>query len=366
VILALLLILPFGVIQVLPLAHADGSVFSIAKGDGSSYNNLPNNSPEIVNSGVSDVQYDNYGDAGGMISTSNNGNPILQVWYFETFTYSPPNCSSSQCQDLHLYMNYFLNAFVYSPGCSGTWLLAQYGMATGAINSHTQISPQMPLPMTNYEYDYPGNCQPNSNCGSVCVFAADQAKTIDSDATGIGNGCASGCGNCPGSFCNFVAGATYTFVLLFEITAIQSSSVTYDSGGTSGQGAAYLYPGYYGSDSDFTSGNFCTVLSYQSSPITGCPSPTCPPSCATLSATITVQQQMTFSFDFIGSASGGLSPYSYRWDYGDGQTDWGQTVYHTYCCGQTYLVTLTVYDSQSPQHTATVQKYVVSGSWGPY
>src|SRR5207253_655066 len=48
---------------------------------------------------------------------------------------------------------------------------------------------------------------------------------------------------------------------------------------------------------------------------------------------------------FIGSASGGVSPYSYSWSFGDGGTASGSLVSHTFQSAGTYTVILTIKDS---------------------
>ncbi|HEX9034992.1 MAG TPA: PKD domain-containing protein, partial [Streptosporangiaceae bacterium] len=56
---------------------------------------------------------------------------------------------------------------------------------------------------------------------------------------------------------------------------------------------------------------------------------------------------------FTGSATGGTSPYSYSWNFGDGTTSTAQSPSHTYSSAGTYTATLTVTDSSSPAKTAT-------------
>jgi PKD repeat protein len=57
---------------------------------------------------------------------------------------------------------------------------------------------------------------------------------------------------------------------------------------------------------------------------------------------------------FTGSASGGLAPYSYSWNFGDGTAaGTTQNPNHTYSTAGTYTATLTVTDSASPAKTAT-------------
>jgi PKD repeat protein len=68
---------------------------------------------------------------------------------------------------------------------------------------------------------------------------------------------------------------------------------------------------------------------------------------------------------FAASASGGTSPYSFGWSFGDGSTGSGSSVTHAYSSSGSYTVTMTVDDSGSPQQTATFQKTVTVTSPPP-
>jgi PKD repeat protein len=57
--------------------------------------------------------------------------------------------------------------------------------------------------------------------------------------------------------------------------------------------------------------------------------------------------------DFFGTAIGGVQPYSFSWDFGDGSSGTGQAPSHTYTSAGTFVVTLTVTDSASPPATDT-------------
>ncbi len=61
---------------------------------------------------------------------------------------------------------------------------------------------------------------------------------------------------------------------------------------------------------------------------------------------------LTVSFTEI--ASGGLPPYSYRWDFGDGTNSTVQNPTHTYRVADVYLATLTVTDSENQRATNSV------------
>jgi PKD repeat protein len=71
-------------------------------------------------------------------------------------------------------------------------------------------------------------------------------------------------------------------------------------------------------------------------------------------STVVVGQWMRFD----ATASGGTSPYSYSWNFGDGTTSTGLEVFHTYTSAGSFTVALTISDSGSPQRTATAQKVI--------
>ena len=61
---------------------------------------------------------------------------------------------------------------------------------------------------------------------------------------------------------------------------------------------------------------------------------------------------------FTGSASGGTSPYTFSWIFGDGSTGTGSSVTHTYSSAGSFTVALTIKDTGSPQQTATSQQTI--------
>src|SRR5437879_13886649 len=67
-----------------------------------------------------------------------------------------------------------------------------------------------------------------------------------------------------------------------------------------------------------------------------------------------VNQSVTFN----GSASGGIIPYSFSWNFGDGEAGSGQTITHTYTTAQEFNVTLTTTDKSNPFQTVTKKRQV--------
>src|SRR5207249_1978166 len=61
---------------------------------------------------------------------------------------------------------------------------------------------------------------------------------------------------------------------------------------------------------------------------------------------------------FTASATGGTSPYSFNWDFGDGSAGSGSSTTHTYYSSGTSTVILTAMDTSSPQQTAMSQQSV--------
>jgi PKD repeat protein len=58
--------------------------------------------------------------------------------------------------------------------------------------------------------------------------------------------------------------------------------------------------------------------------------------------------------NFSAQASGGTSPYTYSWDFGDGQSSGSQNPSHTYSQSGDYVATLNVKDSSGAQKTDSV------------
>jgi PKD repeat protein len=72
--------------------------------------------------------------------------------------------------------------------------------------------------------------------------------------------------------------------------------------------------------------------------------------------------EVPLTVSFQGSASGGTTPYSYRWAFGDGETSTAQNPSHTYTETGTFTATLTVTDSQNQTESdsLTIRVYPVS------
>ena len=64
--------------------------------------------------------------------------------------------------------------------------------------------------------------------------------------------------------------------------------------------------------------------------------------------------QAPLAVNFTGKASGGISPYSYRWEFGDGAYTNTQNPTHTYTSSGTFTATLTITDNQSSTAKAAV------------
>jgi PKD repeat protein len=88
----------------------------------------------------------------------------------------------------------------------------------------------------------------------------------------------------------------------------------------------------------------------------------CPPVSATsLAAPATGPVPMDVAF--TGSVTGGCGPYTYAWNFGDGQTSTEASPHHTYDKEGSYTAALTVTDSK--QHPATANAVTVTANCPP-
>jgi len=91
-----------------------------------------------------------------------------------------------------------------------------------------------------------------------------------------------------------------------------------------------------------------------------------PPSTLTTSFTYSPSSPQTGQqITFTGSGSGGISPYTFSWAFGDGLNGTGSTTSHSYASAGTYAVTLTVNDSSSQRQTASSQQSITVTSPPP-
>ena len=77
--------------------------------------------------------------------------------------------------------------------------------------------------------------------------------------------------------------------------------------------------------------------------------------------------QIPLPAEFTGAASGGIPPYTYSWNFGDGsQTSTTQDPSHTYAKAGTYTATLTVADSSTPaksiEASVTIKASPINGT----
>lgn len=74
--------------------------------------------------------------------------------------------------------------------------------------------------------------------------------------------------------------------------------------------------------------------------------------CASLQASIDNQSVNASTVDLTAQLSGGITPYTYLWDLGDGNTSTASSLQHTYSNYGNYTITLSVMDADSCVQTA--------------
>jgi hypothetical protein len=71
---------------------------------------------------------------------------------------------------------------------------------------------------------------------------------------------------------------------------------------------------------------------------------------------------------FVAQVAGGFAPYSYEWDFGDGETSNAATPAHAYKTAGDFNVSLKVTDDRGNSDTETLKSYVtvtIPPSWNP-
>jgi len=141
------------------------------------------------------------------------------------------------------------------------------------------------------------------------------------------------------------------------------------TGSASGGTAPYTYSWNFGDGSSSSSqnpshtyssaGTYTAILTVTDSTTTQ----------ASASTTITAQSQIPglaasctasptsgdipLTVNFTGTAAGGISPYAYSWNFGDGTSSTEQNPFHTYTQAGSYSATFTVTDSTASQASAS-------------
>ncbi len=138
----------------------------------------------------------------------------------------------------------------------------------------------------------------------------------------------------------------------FTATASQAASYAWDFGDS--QNSAQQNPSHtYG-----PAGSYTAKVTATSGGSTATASKTISVSAlAALSASVSgspLSGAAPLAVAFAGKASGGISPYTFSWNFGDGSTSAAQNPGHTYSAGGIYAATLTVTDSAGQSASTSV------------
>jgi PKD repeat protein len=163
------------------------------------------------------------------------------------------------------------------------------------------------------------------------------------------------------TFTGYASGGTspYTFNWSFGDGSTATGSTTTHTYPSAGSYTTVLKASDSGSPKQ-------TASSQQTISVSSPPPPPPPPPTLTASFTYSPSSPQTGQqVTFTGTASGGTSPYSYTWNFGDSSTGIGSTSIHTYGSPGSFTVTLTVKDNGSPQQTTTSRQSVTITSPPP-
>jgi PKD repeat protein len=214
-----------------------------------------------------------------------------------------------------------------------SWAFGDSGTSTQKSPTHTYTTPGT-FTATLIVQDTSPTPKTKSVTTSLTVSSPALAATISASPT-------SGIAPLPVSFTSTVSGGlspySYSWAFGDTGTSIQSSpSHTYSTSGT------------------FTA--TLTVTDSSSTPKTKSATTTVTVSTTSLivsfDSTLSNSGNGLLPLDFTSSVSGGLAPYTYSWDFGDGTSSTLPSPSHSYTSPGTYTVTLTVTDSSSPQKTS--------------
>lgn len=224
--------------------------------------------------------------------------------------------------------------YTYTPTAAGTYYRAVY--AVSMYGSNSPATDQTPwsaaLTVNKATPDLSTIVQPSS---SVTVGTA----TYDTASLGSTIG-------------GVIPIGTVTYNLYASGSCIGSSTtqtVTLSSGSVPDSQSRTLVPGSFGyiasysGDSNYAGvTSSCEPFTVQASSLAA----TASSNSTTGTAPLTIQ--------FTGSASGGVSPYSYLWDFGDGVSSSLQNPSHTYSIAGSYAAKLIVTDSKGTEATANL------------